>query len=529
MASQSIFNSESDEDHWVIQINQMVSESHNSILKKIPVCIFHVPKSLSYAKPEAFSPQLIAIGPYTHFRPELYPMERFKIFAAKAVLDHFNKHDLKQVVQEFHDTATFIRASYHKYLDLKDETLLYTMAIDALFLLNFYHNYLDKKLSGSFMMGLEDPVQLSGVKLTRNATIRDILMVENQIPNYSLLKILLFESSEPPHLVQEYLGSMLLSFCHQHSPLKLTHTITCSEAVSKHHHVLDLMYHLVVSHAVKSETPVPDQGEGTSALQKSSDSEAIAISFKKFKGVLTWTVESLKKLKDVNIPLVKPVKRHLDPVLKVSSQLDALSSHPKLSEEEEEEETHMIVNIPCVRELDSVGVFFQPVEGGNMAIEFDEKRGIFYLPVVNLDVNSEVIMRNLVAYEALTQPDFLIFTRYTELMRGIVDSLEDVKLLRKAGIIESSSTLSVEETEELFNGMSKSITPTKTHKLDETINKVKKYYDYKRKTNILKASTDYVYRSWKLFTLLATFVLLAMTAIETFCAAYDCHRYFAPE
>ncbi|XP_014507304.1 putative UPF0481 protein At3g02645 [Vigna radiata var. radiata] len=533
MASQSIFSSESDQDHWVIRINQMVSETHHSIMKKIPVCIYHVPKSLSSAKPEAFSPQLIAIGPYTHFRPELYPMERLKIFAAKAVLDHFNKHDLKQVVEEFLHTATFIRASYHKYLDLKDETLLYSMAVDALFLLNFYRNYLNEKLSASFMMGIEDPVQLSGVKLARDATVRDILMVENQIPTYSLLKILQFESSEPAHSVQEYLGSMLLSFCHQHSPLKFTHTITCSEAVSKHHHVLDLMYHLVVSHAVQSETPIPDQGEGTSAVQKSSNYAATAISFKKVKGVLTSTVDTLNKLKDVHIPFVKPVKRHLDPVLKVSSQLDTLSSHPKLSKEvvveEEEDEATMIINIPCVRELHSVGVCFKPVEGGNMAIEFDETKGIFYLPVVKLDVNSEVIMRNLVAYEALTKPDFLIFTRYTELMRGIVDTVEDVKLLMKAGIIESGSTLTVEETDELFNGMSKSIRPTKTHKLDETIEKVNKYYHDKRKIDLFKVSTDYVYRSWKFFTLLATFVLLVMTAIETFCAAYDCHRYFAPE
>jgi len=266
MASLSILNSESDEDHWVIQINEMASETNHSILKKIPVCIFQVPKSLSSAKPEAFAPQFIAIGPYTHFRPELYPLERFKVFAAKAVLDHFQKHDLKQVVEEFRDTATFIRASYHKYLDLKDETLLYAMAIDALFLLNFFHNYLSEKFSGSFMMGLEDRVHLRGVKLTKDAVIRDILMVENQIPTYSLLKILVFESSEPAHSVQEYLGSMLLSFCCQHSPLKLTHTLTCSEAVSKHCHVLDLMYHLVVSHAEKSEIAIPDQSEGMCKL-----------------------------------------------------------------------------------------------------------------------------------------------------------------------------------------------------------------------------------------------------------------------
>ena len=179
----------------------------------MPVCIYQVPKSLSCAKPEAFSPQLIAIGPYTHFHPDLYPMERFKVFAAKGVLDHFKKHDFKQLIEQLRSTGQFIRASYHKYLDFKEDTLLYIIAIDGLFLLDFFHNYLNEEVSGSFMTGLQDQVQLSGVKLTKDAIIRDIIMVENQIPTYILVRILVLESSKPADSVLEFLGSMLLSFC----------------------------------------------------------------------------------------------------------------------------------------------------------------------------------------------------------------------------------------------------------------------------------------------------------------------------
>ena len=221
MASLTIFNSESDEDSWVIQINQLVSETNLSILNKMPVCIYQVPKSLSCVKPEAFSPQLIAIGPYNHFRPELYSMERLKISSAKRVLDHFNKHDLKQLVEQPHNTGPFIRACYHKYLDLKEDTLLYTMTLDGLFLLDFFHNYLDEKVSSSFMTGIEEQIRISSVKLTKDAIIRDMIMVENQIPTYMLLRILVLQSSKPIDSVQEYLGSMLLSFCEKHSPLKV--------------------------------------------------------------------------------------------------------------------------------------------------------------------------------------------------------------------------------------------------------------------------------------------------------------------
>ncbi|KAK7364203.1 hypothetical protein VNO80_12699 [Phaseolus coccineus] len=528
MASLSIFNSESDEDSWVIQINQLVSETNLSILKRMPVCIYQVPKSLSCAKPEAFAPQLIAIGPYNHFSPQLYPMERFKIFAAKRVLDHFNKLDLKQLVEKLHNTAPFIRACYHKYLDLKEDTLLYTMALDGLFLLDFFHNYLNEEASGSFMTGLEDQVQISGVKLTKDAIIRDMIMVESQIPTYILMRILVLESSKPDDSVREYLGSMLLSFCGKHSPLMLTHTPTCSDAVSKHYHVLDLMYHLVVSYQEKVET-LTLESEGlcktysncSNTATSSSKYEGTVLFLNKVKGPLTWILGTLKRLKGMNIPLPQQIKRPLDAILSVSNFQKFSSDPPPI-----QTEAPVVVTIPSVHELHSVGVRFQPSKGGIMGIEFDEKKGLFYLPVLKLDVNSEVIMRNLVAHEALTKPDFLIFTRYTELMRGIIDTVEDVKLLKTEGIIESSSSLSVEETEELFNGMSKSIGPTKTEKLDETIKKVNKYFCDKQKANPYRNLTKYVYSSWRLLTFLATFVLLAMTALQTFCSVYDCPSYF---
>ncbi|KAK7314837.1 hypothetical protein VNO77_33365 [Canavalia gladiata] len=110
----------------------------------------------------------------------------------------------------------------------------------------------------------------------------------------------------------------------------------------------------------------------------------------------------------------------------------------------------------------------------------------------------------------------------------MIDTVEDVKVLKNANIIEASNSLSVKETEQLFNGMSKSIGPTKTEKLDETIKKVNKYFHDKKKSNLYKILTDYVYNSWKLFTLLATFVLLAMTGLQTFCSVYDCPSHFKP-
>ncbi|GLJ14861.1 hypothetical protein SUGI_0241760 [Cryptomeria japonica] len=51
------------------------------------------------------------------------------------------------------------------------------------------------------------------------------------------------------------------------------------------------------------------------------------------------------------------------------------------------------------------------------------------------DFLTEVVLRNLVAFEASAAPGALIFTRYTDFMNGIIDIDEDVRLLTKSGIL----------------------------------------------------------------------------------------------
>ncbi|KAB1218754.1 hypothetical protein CJ030_MR3G026634 [Morella rubra] len=78
----------------------------------------------------------------------------------------------------------------------------------------------------------------------------------------------------------------------------------------------------------------------------------------------------------------------------------------------------------------------------------------------------KVVLRNLVAYEASNASGPLVFTRYTELMNGIIDSDEDAKTLRENGII-LNRLKNDEEVSKLWNGMSKSVKLTKVPFLDK--------------------------------------------------------------
>jgi hypothetical protein len=181
------------------------------------------------------------------------------------------------------------------------------------------------------------------------------------------------------------------------------------------------------------------------------------------------------------------------------------------------------ITIPCVTELSKSGVCFAPTTGNILSITFDIKAVTLYLPVISLDVNTEVVLRNLVAFEASNASGPLVFTRYTELMNGIIDTEEDVKFLREKGII-LNRLKSDGEVANLWNGMSKSIRLTKVPFLDKVIEDVNKYYNQRWTVKVGKFMKRYVFGSWQFLTLLAAVFLLLLMTLQAFCSVYRCSR-----
>lgn len=102
-----------DELRWVIQIRHTLEEEHDDDMG-IPVSVFNVPKCLQVTKPEAYVPQLIAVGPYHHWRPELYEMERYKLAAARRTQKQFHTIKLQHLIEQFTKFEHKIRAHYHR-------------------------------------------------------------------------------------------------------------------------------------------------------------------------------------------------------------------------------------------------------------------------------------------------------------------------------------------------------------------------------------------------------------------------------
>ncbi|XP_020535269.1 putative UPF0481 protein At3g02645 [Jatropha curcas] len=537
-----------DESLWIIHIRRSIEEESENETET-PVSIFNVPKILMTTDPDSYTPQQVAIGPYHHWRPEVYEMERYKLAAAKRTQKQLRNLKFENLVDHLNKLEPKIRTCYHKFLDFSNEMLVWMMAIDASFLLEFLQIYAVREgmVIPSVSSRMSHLVDYAGRKSAHNAILRDMVMLENQIPLFVLRKILEIQFSSI-EFADEMLLSMLDGFCKELSPFKMMKD-SKEIPISQCSHLLDYLYDMIVPKV--EAPPVPEitdvVGDDLEAMQGKERSSGNSSYIKDLFSEIWKIISKINKgpfrfLK--KILFSRPVKLVLKLPWTILSNLPGFTILKQPVQyfffaEEDNEETKPEkenneankpplveeIAIPCVTDLVKSGVRFSPTTGNISSVNFDAKMVTFYLPIVSIDVNTEVVLRNLVAYEASNASGPLVFTRYTELMNGIIDTDEDVKLLREKGII-LNRLKSDQEAADLWNGMSKSIRLTKVPFLDKVIEDVNKYYDGRWKIKVGNFVKHYVFGSWQFLTLVAAIFLLLLMTLQAFCSVYNCARIF---
>lgn len=479
-------------------------------------------------------------------------MERYKLAAAKRTQKQLEGLKFQDLVEQLTELVPRIRACYHKYLDFNGETVAWMMAIDASFLLEFLQVYAIKegKSLSRLSSRMSHLVDYSGTKSAHNAILRDMVMLENQIPLFVLRKMLEFQFSSL-EAADDMLYSMLMGFCKELSPFKMAEDLP-KLLVSECAHLLDFLYDMVTP---KLEEPCEvveiDQDQTEAENGKKSSSSTGSSNHVKWFLHEVWKL--LSKLNKGPIRLIKrvllsrPVKLIFQLPLTILSKLPGFKilkqpveyffftqNKEQSKPGDENSSSNNIISrpplveeiaIPSVTQLAESGVHFVATNGSISSISFDAKTVTFYLPAISLDLNTEAILRNLVAYEASNASGPLVFTRYTELMNGIIDTEEDAKLLREKGIILNRLKRD-EDVANLWNGMTKSIRLTNVSFLDKVIEDVNKYHNRRWTVKFGKVMKLYVFRSWRLLTLVAAVMLLLLTGLQAFCSVYTCSRIF---
>lgn len=502
---------------WVRAVRRLMEASAEELGAVAKV--LDVPKLLRDTKPDAYAPHHFAIGPYHYQRPELKDMERYKLAAAKRAEKRFAADlNFDHLVHKFVANQHTVRALYHRFLEMSEQTLALMMAIDTCFLLDF--------LQGYHVTEATDMVSSSSNWI--NHMVRDAMMLENQIPLF-----LFAESLQLRHASQEVAAEtmrvVLDRFIRDVCPIKTTGMAPVDD-VTNNAHLLELLYKFVVPASAvivddAAEVPeevvsmdaleqqVPDYDKVEQACMKVSSLNIAPMRFiKSLSGRITSKVPQLAAL----MPLLGKLLASVDVEARLKGVNMGTITNPPLLHE---------IKIPSVEKLVSCGVRLVPAPEGIAGISFDTATATLSLPVIHLDGNTEVILRNLVAYETAVVRGQLVMARYTELMNGIIDTPKDVKILRECKIVFNGMK-SDKEAADMWNGMCRAVRPSKVPLMDRVITEVNAYRNNRVSVKARKLFKRYVFQSWKILTLLATLVMLTMTALQTFCTAYDCKQYW---
>ncbi|CAN0915713.1 UPF0481 protein At3g47200 [Linum grandiflorum] len=176
--------------------------------------------------------------------------------------------------------------------------------------------------------------------------------------------------------------------------------------------------------------------------------------------------------------------------------------------------------IRCATELREAGVKFRRADSTNTLfdVKFEQDGGILVVPTLTVEDETESFLRNLIAYEQLplkSNNNASYVTDYMVLMDCLVDSREDVELLRRCGIIENRLG-DDEVVANLFNRLGDYVGVSHSYfSYCDVFEGLNQHCGKKRYKWLDKLRHDYFSSPWALVSFLAAFVLILLAFIQT--------------
>lgn len=184
---------------------------------------------------------------------------------------------------------------------------------------------------------------------------------------------------------------------------------------------------------------------------------------------------------------------------------------------------NLVKRIPRAVELRNAGIKFERSDGGIKKIRFEAKRATICLPPINITDHTEVLFRNLVAFEVCKASKINFVTCYLSLMDELIDSDEDVAVLRRSNIV-TNYLGSDAEVADLFNGLCKGVTVSRVDVLGQVKQEVNDHYTSKFKVWFAELMKEHFSSPWRSLGLAAAIIVLLLTAVQALFSIFSVYK-----
>ncbi|MQM14283.1 hypothetical protein Taro_047213 [Colocasia esculenta] len=176
--------------------------------------------------------------------------------------------------------------------------------------------------------------------------------------------------------------------------------------------------------------------------------------------------------------------------------------------------------IPSVTELLGAGVKFKKVgmtDGVNCYLKVAFQEGTMEIPFLCVEEFTSSKLRNFIALEHCCPGVGSHFTSYGVFMDNIINTEDDVAVLRRHGIIACNKLGSDEEVAKMFNILCKGTHLNyKHHNNFQVFEEVKGYCEFTHHRWRAILVRKYFSNPWSIISLLAGIILLSLTATQTY-------------
>ncbi|XP_056174841.1 UPF0481 protein At3g47200-like [Syzygium oleosum] len=167
-------------------MSQAVKEVAITIMTKMnnlpPVstecCIYRVPEKFRRVNAEAYTPQVISIGPLHHDKTKLQSREEIKLRYLKEFLRRV-KADLLACTRIIGESEDRIRQCYQENLIQGSEELIEIILVDAVFVVELF-------IRNHYVEHRDENDEIFCKQWMSNGVFRDVLLLENQVPFFVL-------------------------------------------------------------------------------------------------------------------------------------------------------------------------------------------------------------------------------------------------------------------------------------------------------------------------------------------------------